>query len=729
VIVLLAPYLSWSDVAAMPNLRSLCGTSLLADTNVRSGSGLGSLLPGRGALVLSAGAPVDYAPDALSAYNATESIGSSGVAGLFRRASGFDSGAAPRILYLGRSAQAAANRTSTTDITVGALGAAAHAAGSQTAAIGNGDLGMDAGPSASSRPAAEAAADQSGTVDTGDVSRSMLRVDLSAPYGVRADTDAIVGEYLRAMADADVGLIVVDPGDLSRAQSVASGITTEAADVMHAQALLDTDEVLRGLVEDAGPDDAIVVVAAAVVGVDGRPAGYGPAIVSEGSGPGLGVSSSTRRDGIVTVMDVSATIIDLLGGTPTDSMVGSRIRRAGTLSGAPTLERVAYVERLDAASIAVESVKDRSLAWLITLTVAVLLGTAVVRFWTWGRLRAALSVIARIALLAPLAVLLGGLLQFALWNRPASAAEVLTSLAVASAIVLGLATASSVLARKTEIPAVPLIVLTGATAAVILVDQWLGAPLSSASLFGYSTLIGARFYGLGNEMAGLLFGCAIVAWALVFDARPSGRWTRSVRGAGWLGMGVVLVGTAAAPFWGANVGPAVWMTVGLLVGWSMLRGRRLLTWANLALWVGAAAVAIAALVAIDLSGAQGTSTHLGRVIAGAGSGDIPMLWTIIQRRWATGIRSLGWNDWIRVPVTVLALLACMRLHPAGEFAALLGRYRAFSVAIAAALAAGLVSCFSEDSGVIVAANMLVPVGIAALYLMLLPTVPGRDDAV
>ena len=65
--------------------------------------------------------------------------------------------------------------------------------------------------------------------------------------------------------------------------------------------------------------------------------------------------------------------------------------------------------------------------------------------------------------------------------------------------------------------ALPLIVVSGLTTIVLVVDQWLGAPLSFAGTFGYSPLYGARYYGIGNEMAGLLLGSAMVACALVLD--------------------------------------------------------------------------------------------------------------------------------------------------------------------------------------------------------------------
>jgi O-antigen ligase len=81
---------------------------------------------------------------------------------------------------------------------------------------------------------------------------------------------------------------------------------------------------------------------------------------------------------------------------------------------------------------------------------------------------------------------------------------------------------------------------------------------------------------------------------------------------------------------------------------------------------------------------------------------------------------LGRTNWTWLLVAVLALLGYMRWRPRGEFAEMLKRYPAFSVAIAAALFAGVIGYFTEDSGIIIPALMFIPVGVTALYLMLLP---------
>jgi hypothetical protein len=265
---------------------------------------------------------------------------------------------------------------------------------------------------------------------------------------------------------------------------------------------------------------------------------------------------------------------------------------------------------------------------------------------------------------------------------------------------------------------VPLIAMTAVTAIVLMVDQWVGAPLSFIGLFGYSPLLGARYYGLGNEMSGLLLGCVLVAVALSLDTWRDRRWAWHVRTWGWPVIALVVLGTAAAPFWGANVGPVAWMTVGFLVGWLMLNGRKIWTWRNLLLVVVLVVVMLVGLTAVDLLGGSGSETHLGRAVAGTQTGGLASLWDIVARKAETNARVLGRTNWTWLLVVMLVQLGYMRWRPRGEFAAFLKEYPAFSAAIAAALFAGVAGYFTEDSGIIIPALLMIPVGVSALYLML-----------
>lgn len=100
---------------------------------------------------------------------------------------------------------------------LGALGAAIHRAGGKTSAIGNGETSILINGGARLREAALIGADAGGIVDLGDVSLLTLARDKDAPFGVRANTTAMLQSLDLALADPRVALVSVEWGDTRRA--------------------------------------------------------------------------------------------------------------------------------------------------------------------------------------------------------------------------------------------------------------------------------------------------------------------------------------------------------------------------------------------------------------------------------------------------------------------------------------------------------------------------------
>jgi hypothetical protein len=718
VFVVLAPYLTWSDImdGPMPATRQLADEGLVADMNVRSGAlGAGAPSVEKGALLLSAGASVVSDPGAMKAYSAGERVEDGTATDVYRRVFGTFPQASD-VLYLGTPAQVLANQRATAVVEVGALGTAVRAAGGVTVALGSSDQGADARPELRSRPAGVAAADGAGLVDKGDVSARLIEPDVDSPFGVRTDIPALISAVASTVADLPQqapALVVVDPGDLARCGAWDNVTTSITAERQRRAAVQATDRVVRAVAEAARPGDIVMVLGPVMREVEDLPPAFAPLVVRGAGLTGLVHTPSTHRDGICTLMDVSATTLELLGAEIPGAMTGSVID--GTGPGMSLAARVALLNSMNATAVSVEAVRVSAVNGFITIAVVVLLAASLLLFRGAPVVPARVRVLASAALVLVPCILLAGLLQFAVWGRPDSPSAIAWMLVATSAALWGVALAIG----RGRHPATPLFAITTLTAVTLLVDQWVGAPLEFAGVFGYAPLFGARYYGIGNEMAGLLLGSAMTACAIALDAWPSARWAAPLRRWGWPVLGLVVVATAAAPFFGANVGAVAWMGVGFGAGWLMLNGRRVFTWRNAAVAVAVVLVAVAALTAADLVAGPGSSTHLGRAFEAArGEGGLASFVTLVARKAETNARVLGRTNWTWLLVAVLGLLGYMRWRPRGEFAAMLRERPAFSAVLGASLIAGVAGYLTEDSGIIVPALALLPVGVCALTLML-----------
>ncbi len=147
----------------------------------------------------------------------------------------------------------------------GDLGEALHAAGRTTAVVGVADIAEGlVGPNvpqdrpARFRPAPLALMDRDGNVDAGQVDASLLMADGTGPFGERADPEKVAAATVRALAEADV--VLVDTGDMSRAEALAELAPPVFADLSRGFALEDTDAILGRILADVEPSTLVLVV-------------------------------------------------------------------------------------------------------------------------------------------------------------------------------------------------------------------------------------------------------------------------------------------------------------------------------------------------------------------------------------------------------------------------------------------------------------------------------------
>ncbi len=353
-------------------------------------------------------------------------------------------------------------------------------------------------------------------------------------------------------------------------------------------------------------------------------------------------------------------------------------------------------------------------AWasLFVLT-AVLAGLALWRGRAGGRARRW----AALGLLAPLVFPLAG---YALAAVPASiplssasAGLVFTAYALLfSAVVMSVGWRWG--ARRAAVG------VLGVTATVVALDQLAGAPLLLANVFGYSLAQGGRYFGLGNEGAGLLLGYSVAAVALLAPPPEDPAASRTAALAGALFAAALVI--CIAPWWGANIGVVVWGAVLLLVSW---QGTFPAAWPRGRVWIAAAGVAVVA-VAFVVADTFLQLTHVGRYVAQLVAGGGGAASAQLAERVGTAVRTTVTNPWSLLLLLVILGMVWVRVRPPANVAQAFGGSPAARAYFTATLAATLAAFLVEDTPGSIGA-FLAPVALVVLLIVLLSS--EREEAV
>ena len=331
------------------------------------------------------------------------------------------------------------------------------------------------------------------------------------------------------------------------------------------------------------------------------------AMVGPGVERGLLASPTTRTAGVVALIDLAPSVLDLLGVEPVAPMQG----RAVDVIAHP--DPIAVVGRLETKSIEAAEARrplTRGMLWAGAAMAALAVVAVLTRRGRSRRervprggrdwLRLGLSAASAV----PLAIYLEGL-------------TATTTVGSAVAFVALCAIALAVSCRLALGPALALPVIAGITVLVVCVDVAFGSPIGHASPLAFNLAIGARYYGAGDDVLGVAVGAALVAAGALLDAAPSRRWAAWVAAA--FG-GIVLV--LGAPALGSTFGAAPTAVPAFGVFALRAGGRRMGLRAVSAVAVCTIAVT-GLLVAADALRSPDTQTHVARAASdGDGIGDV-----------------------------------------------------------------------------------------------------------
>lgn len=621
---------------------------------------------------------------------------------------------------------------------IGALGRGLKERGLRAAVLGNADGWDGRSGFVSRRHGPLIAMDEDGFVSFGSIGDDTLAYDGSWPFGRRTDYEFLWNALQSVYDRAD--LIVVELGDFARLDAASEWIHPERYAALARQTAVRVDEWIGRLT--AWPPAAgvqLVLVspspptAAARAGRWLTPivwtvVGTSPPTDSTG-GAGLVTSRTTRRLGIVANTDLAPSFLAVLDG-------GSGLARADRtlLSGdlPPTVpspgDAWEATTLLYRRAVAVHGLRPVVIQTFILSAIILFLTGAVLALARKGRRRSDWSrgstrIWAACMLLlssAPLAMLLAPLFPGA-YVSAVSAGAVLVALTAASAAIAH-TLSGLVFSRETGDgtgSVGPFVIASSLTALAIVADAWFGSRLMKSSFLGFDPIVGARYYGIGNEYMGVLIGTALVGAAGWLDL-----WARGSRGDPAEGKGrffvllafAIVCGTLAAPDGGANVGGTLAAVTACGVTAALLFHRRLSI--KTVVWAGAGAVLLLlAAAAFDAARGEETASHLGRTIhlifrEGPGA-----LAAIAARKAAMNVKLLRWTIWAQVFLVCLGLSAATLLRPSATAARLESRFPRLLHGIRGTVVGALVALVANDSGIVAAATAMIPVTATFMHLI------------
>ncbi len=570
---------------------------------------------------------------------------------------------------------------------VGKLAALLEQADCQVAVLGNADTWQQP-----RRHIALLGINQQG-VAVGDVSREMHRSAGDYPAGYLTNHEYLQRQFEKFYSESD--LLVIEAGDTSRVEAVKNDLTTKRFNQAKRKAIKRTDRLLGQIEQEMNLATDYLMLVTPTPSRQGSQLGRKltlALVVGPGIKKGLLTSATTKRSGLITNLDLAPTIYQLLTGFKSN-LPGCRI---SSIAADKPLDYLAKQQEKIQTTF---SWRPRLVDLFIWLQIIVLFGSGFVLIY-----RKNITFLKQIVITAVVSLLwlpIFFLLSENFLNYS------LVEAGVIWLIVSFLLAATSINLCKNELWAIvlPAVITSG----LLVFDLWGGSDWTKLSVFSYSPVIGARYYGLGNEFMGLLVGAFLIGITGSKELKPElPDWTFLV------GLGLLTV-TIGFPQLGANFGGLITAAVVSAVVYLSLRGVEF-GYNFLLRIVFLAGVIILGVVIIEWFKFGGERGHLGRLLVRIKQKGINQLFLIISRKLKINLRLFKTTIWSRVLVAFMGILIVIYRWPSGKVRDLLSNYFYLAIGLKGALVGSIVTMLVNDSGVVAAATLLLFPVFSLLYI-------------
>lgn len=560
----------------------------------------------------------------------------------------------------------------------GSLGSRIIEAGLSIAVFGNSDT-----PNGLHRPGVLIASNHNGIVPSGNVGEEILRPSQGLlPW--KTDYDKLFSLTISSLSSTH--FIVVDLGDLYRLEARQQYGLDQVVKQEREAIIKDIDDFYRRLLNAVDLENTLVILGSTTPSpAQQLQKNYLVPIIMANSNlePGLLYSNTTRRQGLITNTDLTATILSFLNVELSPIMTGQPV--TGTKLDQDPLT---YLKNINERMVFTYQIRPSIIKPYIGLQIASIL-LAIPLIFTLKKLIPFYQFWLRLLVAYPGALLLVGVFA----NLGFIAYAIVSVL-----LALLLAVMSYRFGDGSSIK--PFIILSIITAVLITLDLIGGSFFMKQSVLGYDPIAGARFYGIGNEYMGVLIGSSFMGFGVLFKQRKTS--ILSILSILYFGS---LIWLMFASGFGANLGG----TISLLVatGYWLWRWHKDYLKENWAYVLPQVLLFLLLVILAGISLNNDSPSHIGRTVQLVRQEGLRELVDIIARKIQMNIKLIRYTPWSRVFLLALIAMGILYYRPIGFLQKLYHQKRPVYEASLAILVGSFTALIWNDSGIVAAATTMI----------------------
>lgn len=400
--------------------------------------------------------------------------------------------------------------------------------------IGNADR-VDNGEIIKNRNIALMAMDNIGRVDCGNIDNINVK-DNTMPYGIRTDYKKLKSETKKFYNNSDV--LFVELGDTYRLDDYKNYLNDKTYINMKKNIYRNINNYLNEVFKMVNKNDTVYIISTFPSKEEYKnQRRLSPVIKFKGHNKGVLKSFTTRREGVVGNIDVGVDILSNFG-LVNEKMLGRKFEQINKK------DNIKFINHEFNKIVSMYQVRSNIVNTTFGIVITACIISTILLIFFKDKIAKKelvfniLKEFIKLGLILPLVFLVSPIFNL---STPIS----ITLGIVVTLIILYLI---GKILFKDDVKYMAFFSLF--TALVLVIDCILGTYLMQNNIMSYDVLIGARYYGIGNEYEGVTIGCAIFGMAVLANNKKIPKI--------WLVIiSLVILITSAYPSMGANVGGAI----------------------------------------------------------------------------------------------------------------------------------------------------------------------------